>query len=216
MEPGSEAKAELQQMTQVNQLEKKMESSMPVNPESEQAQAREKMGALMDRLDQEVGEKGVIAQVIGTKDENGDRRAAILTEPVIQGEGDKRSVGYVVLTPDGGMMADASDKITNANMLISIMGNPSVEDYPRQREYLKGLNYKTERTNYGMTYRLEGTIGMDPATIYLRRPELSKMQGVDIEAQFDKSVANAIKPLEGAKDNAARTIELADSLGSKF
>ncbi len=202
---------------QASNLDEKFGSSPSVSPESEQQKAREKMGVLIGRLDTSVKEKGVIAMVVGDKDETGDHRAAILTEPIIQGEEGNRYVGYVVLTPDGPMIIDTSDGISGGRAVIDFMARDlGPEDYAKQREFLKGLKYMSQPMGSIMTYRLEGQVGIRPMTIYIQPPERSRMRNVNIEDQFEKSMARAAKPLEKLKSQATDTSNLADSLNARL
>ncbi len=206
------------QEQQASSLNQKFEASTSANPEPEEQKAREKMGAIIDKLDASINEKGIIAQVVGDKDEHGDHRAAILTEPVVQREEGKRGeVGYVVLTPDGPMIISITDPVSGGRSINEFMlNNINPADYPRQREFLKELRYKSEKMGSIVTYRLEGQIGNRPTTVYMLPVGRSTIRNVDVEAIFDKSIERAAKPLESLKNQAINTAKLADSLQSKF
>lgn len=221
MEANSDPRASLEQMQQASQFAQKLEITAPGDPSQEQEQAREKMGALIDKLDRSVKERGVIAQVVGDKDETGDYRAAILTEPIIRGTpGTSAGItefGYVALTPDGPMIIDGQDSYGGGQAVARFMNqNIGPEDYPRQRDFLKDLKYVAAPMGSMMTYRLEGKVGFNPMTVYMQPPERSRILDVNVEAQFDKSIARAEKPLEGARSQAVKAAETATTLSAKF
>ena len=201
---------------QASALGHRIDAAPSANSESEQKQAREKMGALIDKLDASVGEKGVIAVTVGVKDETGDHRAAILNKPVI-GEGQKY-MGYVVLTPDGPMVLEAENRFNNNNAVHDIMrAGISPEDYAQSQGYLKGFKYFGEPIQgwspRRMSYRLENP---DQGIIHLKPHSESTLSGTSVEEIFDQSVTEAAKPLASSRNQAAESIELADSLSSKF
>lgn len=170
-------------------------------PSQEIEEARKKMSNLLDKLDDSVGDKGVIAQGVGDKDETGDHRAAILKEPHIKELGNgNREIAWVVLTPDGTMVVDGNNAASGGVALTKLVFQDITPDnYIPYRDGLRDLKYKSTAIGDITSHSLEGTVGMNRATIYLTPAERSIIKGVDVEAQFNKSMVKAGVQMEAYK-----------------